>query len=227
MTRLALVLHVAAGVVAILSGMVAMSVRKGGILHRKAGSIFGVSMVVMALFACYLAFVIPDQITNVFISTFSLYLVSTGWLTVKRDAPGLPEKVALLVGICLCAPFLILSFQLVMGLPPLFKSAVPFEGPVLVAVYMITSLLAVAVIGDAKLVFAGGISGVSRISRHLWRMGLGLTLAVGSGFSNGLARLLPGPYHVPTAFFFPKFIPLCLVIYWLIRVRYTNQFTHD
>jgi hypothetical protein len=104
----------------------------------------------------------------------------------------------------------------------LLKSAVPFEGPVLIAIYGFTLLLAIAAIGDARLVLSGEIAGVSRISRHLWRMCLGLTLAAGSGFTNGFARLLPGPYHVPTVFFLPQFIPLLLLAFWLIRVRFAG-----
>jgi uncharacterized membrane protein len=228
-TLLAFVLHIAGGAVGLLSGVIAVSARKGGHLHRTAGKVFVASMLVMAMFACYLAVVIPDQVVNVFISIFALYLILTAWLTVRRrnNAIGFGEKVALFVGVCLCAPFAILSFQLATGLPPLFKSAVPFKGPVLIAVYGFTSVLAIAAIGDARLVFAGGISGVPRISRHLWRMCLGLTLALGSGFTNGLARLLPGPYHVPTAFFLPQFVPLGLIIFWLIRVRFTGWFKRN
>jgi hypothetical protein len=106
-----------------------------------------------------------------------------------------------------------------MGFAPLFKSAVPFKGPVLVAIYSFTSILVIAAIGDARVVLGGALSGVPRISRHLWRMCLGLTLAAGSGFTNGFARLLPGPYHVPTVFFLPQFVPLGLLAFWMIRVR--------
>ena len=104
----------------------------------------------------------------------------------------------------------------------MFKSAVPFKGPVLIAIYGFTSVLAIAAIGDAKIVIAGGISGAPRIARHLWRMCVGLTLAAGSAFTNGFARLLPGPYHVPPLFFFPQFLPLGLLIFWMIRVRFTR-----
>lgn len=48
-------------------------------------------------------------------------------------------------------------------------------------------------------------------------------MAFGSGFTNGFARLLPGPYHVPAAFFLPQFIPLALMVFWLIRVRFPWQ----
>jgi len=178
-------------------------------------------MAVMAAFAIYLAVAIPNQLVNVFIGIFALYFAATAWMTVRRKEGtiGLAEKLALLVALCLCAPFVILSFQLATRLPPLFKSEVPFKGPVLVAIYGFTAVLVLAAVGDARLVLAGGIRGVARISRHLWRMCIGLTLAAGSGFTNGLARLLPGPYHVPAAFFFPQFIPLGLLIYWMVRVR--------
>ncbi|HTD29590.1 MAG TPA: hypothetical protein VK660_09400, partial [Xanthomonadaceae bacterium] len=167
---------------------------------------------------------VPDQIVNLFIGTYVFYLVATAWMTVHRreGTIGLFEKIALFVGVCLCAPFAILSFQLATGLPPLFKSAVPYEGPVLVALYSFTTVLMIAAIGDARVVLAGGISGAPRIARHLWRMCLGLTMATGSAFTNGFARLLPGPYHVPPIFFFPQFLPLGLLVFWMIRVRFTR-----
>lgn len=221
LTVLAYALHIGGGAVGLVSGTVAAIARKGGRLHRKGGTVFVVSMTVMAVFGCYLGFVIPDQRVNVFISIFALYLIVTAWLAASRrdSAAGLYEKIALLVGVCLCAPFVILSLQLALGVTPLFKSAVPFKGPVLIAIYGFTTVLVIAALGDARVVLAGGIAGVSRISRHLWRMCLGLTLAAGSGFTNGFARLLPGPYHVPLAFFLPQFVPLGLLIFWLVRVR--------
>jgi hypothetical protein len=224
MTTLAFVLHIGAGTIGLVSGTVAAFARKGGRLHRAAGTVFFVSMLVMAVFAIYLAVAMPGQIVNVFIGTFALYLVATAWMTVRRKegAVGVPEKIAFVVALILCAPFAILSFQLAAGLPPFFKSAVPLEGPVLVAIYSFTSVLAIAAIADAKVVVAGGISGAPRIARHLWRMCLGLTLAAGSAFTNGLPRLLPGPMHVTPIFFIPQFLPLVLLIFWMIRVRFTG-----
>jgi hypothetical protein len=224
MTVLAYVFHIGGGTIGLASGLVAAFARKGGYLHRKAGTVFAVSMLVMATFAAYLAVVVPGQIVNLFIGTFAFYLAATAWMTVRRreGTTGLFEKIALFVALCLCAPFAILAFQLATGLAPLFKSAVPFEGPVLIAIYGFTSVLAFAAIGDAKVVLAGGISGAPRIARHLWRMCLGLTLAVGSFFTNALPRLLPGPVHVTLIFFLPQFLVLGFLIFWIIRVRFTG-----
>ncbi|HEX4081154.1 MAG TPA: hypothetical protein VHX61_20000 [Rhizomicrobium sp.] len=47
---------------------------------------------------------------------------------------------------------------------------------------------------------------------------LWLTLAAGSAFTNGLPRHLPDPMHVTTIFFLPQFVPLGLLIFWMIRL---------
>ncbi len=224
MTTLVQTLHVAAGTIALLAGFVALFARKGGALHRRAGAVFFVSMLAMAAFAAWLGVVIPGQAVNVFIAAFVAYLVSTAWLTVRRreDGVGAADRIVLAVALVLCAPFAVLSCRLALGLPPLFASAMAFKGPLLVAIYSFTGVLVLAAIGDARVVFGGGIHGSRRIARHLWRMLLALTLATGSAFTNGVARLLPGPYHVPAAFFLPQFLPLALLLFWMIRVRLTR-----
>lgn len=224
-TLLAYVLHIGAGTLGLVSGTIAIFAPKGGYLHRKAGTVFFVSMLVMATFAIYLAIVVPDA-ANIFIGIFAFYLVATAWMTVRRKegTVGLPEKIGLFVILCLCVPFAILSFQLATGQAPSFRSTVPFKGPVLIAIYVFTLVTAVAAIADAKVVFAGGISGAPRIARHLWRMCLGLTLAAGSAFTNGLPRLLPGQVHVTAIYFVPQLLVLGLLIFWLIRVRFTGWF---
>ena len=227
MTNLALIVHVIAGTIALLAGIVAMASRKGERTHRASGTVFFVSMLVMAIFADYLAIAIPEQIPNLFIGTFTIYLVATAWLTVRRKerSVGAAEKIALALILCLCVPFVTLSFQLATGLKPAFKSAVPLEGPVRIAIYLFTIFVAMATIGDAKLIWAGGIAGARRIVRHLWRMCLGLTLAAGSAFTNGLPRLLPKTVHVPLILLFiPQLTSLALLVFWMIRVRFTGWY---
>jgi uncharacterized membrane protein len=223
-TTVAFVLHIAGGTVALVSGAIAIFARKGGRLHRSAGTVFFISMLVMAALAAYLAVVRPGQMINLFIAAFASYLVVTAWMAARSPsgAAGFGEKIALAVALCLCAPFLLLSVQRALGIPPFFTSAIPLEGPVLVALYGFTSVLVIAALGDAKVVFNGGISGAPRIARHLWRMCLGLTMAAGSAFTNGLPRLLPGPMHVTPIFFLPQFVPLVLMMFWMVRVRLTR-----
>ena len=227
MTKLAIIVHVIAGTIAMFLGIIAMCSRKGGRAHRLSGTLFFVSMLVMAVFADYLAVAIPEQIPNLFIGTFTIYLVVTAWMTVRRQesSVGMSEKIALVVVLCLCLPFAILSFQVAANLEPSFKSAVPIEGPVRIALYSFTFLVAMAAIGDVKLVLAGGITGARRIGRHLWRMCLGLSLAAGSAFTNGFPRLLPNTVHVPLILLFvPQLSSLGVMIFWMVRVRFTGWY---
>jgi uncharacterized membrane protein len=222
MLQLGYVLHIVGGTLGLVSGIVALIARKGGPLHRRAGIVFVAAMIVMAGFADYLAIAVPDQRVNFVIGTFTLYLVVTAWLAVRRPPgqTGAYDKIVLAVGLCLFAPFAILSLQIAAGWSPLFTSAIPYKGPLVGAVYGFTTVLGLAVIGDVRVVLGGGIRGRMRIARHLWRMCIGLTLALGSGFTNGLSRLLPGPRHVPTAFFLPQLVPLVLLVGWLVRLRF-------
>jgi len=220
---LVFVVHIAAGALALGAGLVALFAAKGASLHRMAGTVFFAAMLVMAAFAAVLAVAIPGQIVNLFISAFTLYLVATGWLTIRRPAGtvGLAEKSAMVVGLVLCAPFAAVVFQMATGVR-LFKTAFALEGSILVALYAFAAIIAIAAIADVRLVVAGGISGAPRIARHLWRMCLGLTLAAGSASTNGFARLLPGPYHVPRIFFLPQLVLLGVLVFWVIRVRFTG-----
>lgn len=229
-TTLAYVCHIGGGTLGFASGILAMSVQKGGCLHRAAGTVFFGAMSVMAVFAAYLAIVVPDQRVNLFIGAFVLYLITTSWLTVRRKAgtAGVAEKIATLVAFCLWAPFAILAFQLATGMTPMFKSAVPFKGPVLIAVYLFASVLAIAAISDARLVMAGGITGAPRIARHLWRMSLAFTMAAGSFFSNALPKILPVVDRLPLLVrFTPQLALLALLVFWLIRVRLTGWYARN
>jgi hypothetical protein len=185
-------------------------------------------MLVLGVSAGYLAVVRPDQLANLIIGTFTIYLVATSWMTVRRKeySVGLGDKIAFGAIFCLAAPFLVLSAQLALGLRPLFNSAVPLVGVVRIAIFAITSILVMAAIGDTRLLLAGGISGTRRIRRHLWRMGLGLTFAAGSAFTNGLPRLLPPTAQVPLVLLFvPQLAVLALVIFWIVRVGFFESYS--
>ena len=221
-TTAAFILHVAGGAGGLLSGILAMTARKGGRVHRRAGDVFFASMLVMAAFAVYLGFVRPGALLNVFIGVFVAYLVATAWITIRRPQGviGLPEKLGLVVALILCAPFMLLSVELILGLPPFIHSAMAFKGPLLIAVYVFTLILAIAAGSDASVVLSGGVSGVARIARHLWRMCVALTQATGSALSNGLPRLLPA-HALPGWTLSLQLVWVVLLLYWMIRVRLT------
>ena len=156
--------------------------------------------------------------SNLLGAILTFYLVATGWLTVRRKqrTVGRAEKFALAAILCICVGLGGLSIAAAAGAVPGVK------GQLLFATYMVTAIAAVAAIGDTRLVLQGGIAGPARVARHLWRMLTALFLSFGSGFGNGLARLLPGPFHIPPLFLAPMLLPLGLLIFWMIRVRLTG-----
>ena len=212
-------LHIVSGMAALLAGAAAICVRKGGELHRRVGDGFVVAMIIMALSAAVLGLVRPGQIVNVLIAVFTLYLVATAWATGRGGDPGVADRMALAASLVLCAPFALLIFQIVSGVT-LVRTAFVIRGPILIALSVFSGVIATAAVGDLHVVLRGGLSGAARMARHLWRMCFALAMASGSAFTNGFARLLPGPYHVPPAFFAPQLVMLAVLIYWLVRIRF-------
>jgi hypothetical protein len=102
--------------------------------------------------------------------------------------------------------------------------------------FFMASICLLSAVGDLRMLRHGGISGTKRIARHLWRMCFGLFIASGSFFlgpSNRPLRLLSSigvGQHLPAAMFnialylSLTLLPLVLLIFWLIRVRFTNAF---
>ncbi|HYT22931.1 MAG TPA: hypothetical protein VEW05_22200, partial [Candidatus Polarisedimenticolia bacterium] len=92
-----------------------------------------------------------------------------------------------------------------------------------------------AAAGDVRMLVRGGVFGAKRIARHLWRMCFGLFIAAGSFFfggSNRPLRLLStvglGKYLSPalfntTLYLVLTILPLILLIFWLVRVRFWKQ----
>jgi uncharacterized membrane protein len=100
-----LILHIFGGSVGLLSGTFAMSVRKGGRLHRLSGNIFTVAMLTLASSAFCLA-IMKSQRGNIIGSIMTFYLIGTAWLAGRRRATGLLDWAALFFGIASTAGLL-------------------------------------------------------------------------------------------------------------------------
>jgi hypothetical protein len=102
--------------------------------------------------------------------------------------------------------------------------------------FFMGSVMLLAAAGDVRMLLRGGLFGAKRIARHLWRMCFGLFIASGSFFlgpSNRPLRLLSRVglgQHLPVALFSTALyliltlLPLVLLIFWLIRVRFASAY---
>lgn len=81
-----LVVHVAAGVLALLAGAVALGTAKGGRRHRRAGRMYVLAMAVVVVTAFPLALVEANYFLFT-VSVFSGYLVLNGYRVLSRTRP--------------------------------------------------------------------------------------------------------------------------------------------
>jgi hypothetical protein len=89
--------------------------------------------------------------------------------------------------------------------------------------FFMGSLMLLAAAGDLRMLIGGGVTGGKRIVRHLWRMCFGLFIATGSFFL-GQQQVFPTFVRQSNVLFVPAILPLVLMIFWLIRVRFKNAY---
>lgn len=225
-----LILHILGGLTAVLSGAIALIVRKGSRLHRRSGDVFVISMLCMSASGAYAALT-KSQPGNVMAGVITFYLVSTAWMTVarKRRETARLELALLFLGLAAGIGALVLGRIASHG-------GLKGGGPT--AMYFVfgtVSLLATA--GDARMLARGGAANAKRMVRHVWRMCLALFIATGSFFlgtagdpvlrKTGLrARLFTHAVrqtHLPEI---PVLLVVFVTIFWLCRIWFTNTYKH-
>ena len=218
---LVLSLHITSAGVGILSGAMALLARKGSHLHRRAGNWFFVSMLTMSAIGAAVAPFLPDRISTV-AAALTFYLVATAWVTVRRNNGGAgPFGIgAAIVAVCIAVA------GATFGLQAENSATGLIEGQPAGAAFMFATIAALAAIGDLSIILRGGVVGARRIARHLWRMGFALFIAAGSFFL-GQQQVFPAFLRGSTLLLLPEIAVLGLMIFWLVRVRFTSWFKHD
>ena len=226
-----LIVHICGGTLGLLSGTAAMSFRKGSPRHMLAGKVFVASMLTMAVFAVYLA-IVRHQSGNIGGGILTFYLIGTAWLTARRR----DGETSRLDWVALLIPLAIGIFSWMIGFKVLRSGASSQDGVPVGMTFFMGSVCLLAAAGDVRMLVRGGVFGAKRIARHLWRMCFGLFIAAGSFFlgpSNRPRRLLSdvglGQYLSPALFSTGLYLvltilPLILMIFWLVRVRFTSTY---
>jgi hypothetical protein len=210
----ALAVHFGGGLVSIIAGTIALSVAKGGRLHKQSGLIFTWAMVVLGLTAAGIGLYekIPSQ---VFAGLFAAYLVFSAMTTVK-PLPGIGRRVDIAL--------MVLAFAsavagLYGGVTEWLDPTVEVVGrPRVVPPLVIGTVILLAAIGDLRAIRAGGLRGSRRLARHLWRMCFGLFIATGSFFL-GQMNFVPAPMRIVPLLLVLAFAPILFLVYWMWRVR--------
>jgi hypothetical protein len=224
-----LLVHILGGSVGLLSGAAAITFRKGSRRHAWAGRIFVVSMLIMSGLAAYLA-VLKHQPSNINGGFFTFYLIATAWLTARRGA----RQTSRWDWALLLIPLALGGINWANGIAIARGKAEAPDGVPVGMLFFMGSIMLLAAAGDVRMLLARGVAGAHRIARHAWRMCFSLFIAAGSFFlgpNNRPLRLLTtaglGSRLSPAIFSTGLYLiltlaPLVLLIYWLVRLRFTN-----
>ncbi len=204
-----LAIHVAAGGLAIVLGAVALSVKKGGTIHRRSGLVFVCAMFVLGITAAMLG--------NVLGGLMTVYFVGTALTTVRPESPWTRRSnvAALIVALGL-ALVDILGGVKAFNSPGRVLNGIPF-----VMLFFLATIMLLAAAGDRRAIRSGMPLGRPRLARHLWRMCFALFIAAGSFFSirARVAKVLPEPFTTAPMRALPILLLFGAMFYWLWRVR--------
>jgi hypothetical protein len=208
-----LAVHVAAGGVALVLGAVALSVKKGGTVHRRAGLVFVWAMLVMGATAAMLGNVVGGVMAAYFAGTALTTVRPVSRWTRRVDATAVTTAIVL-------ALLSIVGGVKGVNTPGLSPGGVPFR-TIGVTSFLLAGVLILAATGDVRILRAGPPRGGRRLARHLWRMCFALFIAAGSFFSirERVAAILPEPFTAGPVRLLPILLVFGAMFYWLWRVR--------
>jgi hypothetical protein len=207
-----LLVHVAAGGVAVVTGYVALFAGKGSTAHRKVGLWFVVAMAIMGTAAA--AITISTGRGAGIGGVLVLYLVVTALTTVRPLRTG--QRAVDLACLTLGAVFMALTIT--SGVDNVVRFGGMRDGVPAGMQFFLGIITGLAVVGDIRVIRSGIPVGAKRIARHLWRMCFALFVATGSFFL-GQADELPEALRIWPMLYVLALAPLGFLLYWMWRVR--------
>ena len=198
-----LVIHIAAGSVALTTALLALATAKGGVNHVRAGRVYAVAMALVCGAALPLAILGADALLAL-IAVFSFYLVFAGW-RFARNRSGRPQPVDWVAAA-------------VMGLTGLgmwgYGAALFLGGnSQWVTMALFGTIAASLSAADVRFHRARRGSGKRRIARHLTNMLAGTIATVTAVVVvNVDTRPVWLPWTLPTIVITP------LIVWWNVRV---------
>jgi hypothetical protein len=206
--------HILAGLIAVLSGFIAVGVRKGGRAHVLAGTLFFGSMLVLGVTASILEPFRTPQPGSPIGGIIVCYFVATSWVTARRRDGGTGK-------------FEIIACALALGTAALMiwggfnGSTTPAgRGPV----FFFAGVCLLAGLGDLNAILRRKLTAAQRIARHLWRMCFAFFIATGSFFL-GQQDVMPEVVRGSPVLFVLAFAPFAVMAWWLVRIRVGKRLT--
>ena len=204
--------HIAAGSVAVITGYFALFAGKGSTAHRKVGLWFVAAMAIMGITAAAITLTLGRGagIGGILV----LYLVVTSLTTVRP----LQNGQRYLDAVCLTLGVLFMGLCAWSGIDNVRRFGGMRDGVPAGMQFFLAVITGLAVVGDVRVLRSGIPAGAKKIARHLWRMCFALFMATGSFFL-GQADEIPEALRIWPMLYVLALAPLVLLLYWMWRVR--------
>lgn len=215
-----LFVHIGGGAIGILTGAAAILSRKGAPVHRAAGSLFFAAMLACYVVAAAVApFLVEGQRVNTVAGVMALYLLISGWMTVRRAETRASRWHALSLVVALSIALAGGYFMHLGAQSP--TGTIDGSPPQAFGLFMIAGSF--AALGEANVLIRGRIAGAARIARHLWRMCFSLFIASGSFFLGQMA-VMPLWLQDHPVLYVLALAPLAALAFFIVRVRIGRRF---
>ena len=210
-------IHVLAGLSALIAGAVALYALKGGKLHRQAGILFVYAMLVMSSTGALMS-VVHLNVGNVMAGVLTFYLVLTALLAVRRPTLEFQRIDA----VAMLAALTVGLTALTLGVAAVRSATGKMQGIPPPVYFMFGTVAALATLGDLRVMRSWGTQGGFRIKRHLWRMCFAMFIATASFFLGPSQRLPPFLRGSPLRPI-PVLLVLVVMFFWLARVSFRQR----
>lgn len=207
-----LIVHVVVGGLALIGGFLALAAPKGGVLHRKSGTVFLVAMLAMTTIALVLALMHRDLISIV-PAMLTFYLVATGWraVHVARTDPRIDGG---LLALALAASITGYALGHHAAAMPSGSDDKGFPSTIY---FVFASVALIASASDLIPLIKGPLRGLRRLARHVWRLSGAMFIATTSLFQ-GQEQVFPKVLQGSIWLQLPAFAVIGMAFYWLIRL---------
>lgn len=206
-------IHIAAGVISITSGAIALVAFKGGPLHRRSGMVFVYAMLALTSSAVVIAALLRLNRGNVIAGLLTLYLVVTGLLALRLGAPSRRLDLFAMTG-GFAVALLSTGFGLY-GMTTPNRMVDAYPAPAFFIFAVIAGLL---VLKDRRMIAARNITRGDRLKRHIGRMGGAMLIATGSLFLGQPQVFEGGPLEAAVFRAVPVLIVVAAMVYWRYRI---------
>lgn len=208
-----LVFHICAGAIALLAGYSVIIAKKGQLAHKYLGRVYVVAMLALGLTGTYVAIIreIPLSMLNgLVLCYFVLSSVNTIWQAPKQT--NALDKLLFTFVIMITIGFGWYSYLITQ------IESKELGGFGIEAYIVFGSVMVVCCFGDCRYLIRGGLSGNSRLVRHLWRMFFPLLMST-AAFFLGQAKHLPESIQRIELLLLPVVLVVLTTIYWIAKMQ--------